>query len=227
MVRRVPKLKSAKRPEDKIRDYIVNKLRTQRWLAEKTHGNAHQSGFPDIYAVNRRYGQRWIEVKRMTGVSFTESQRKCFPKWDSAGVGIWVLQAENQLDRLFKAPNWAGVMALCGQKKVRKQNPNPRGSGRGPERDIQDEIIANLEDDGWFVRETAGGYHQSGFPDLYATKPGEGQRWIEVKVPTGYKFQGSQMEMFPRICAEGVGIWILTSGDLGPLFDKPNWRDYL
>ena len=103
-------------------------------------------------------------------------------------------------------------------------------SKKGPEAIIQKQIIAFLTLRGWFVKPTHGNMYQSGFPDLYACKRRYGTRWIEVKNPESYKFTPAQMEDFPRLTAEGVGIWILTAAtelEYKKLFQPPNWWTYL
>jgi len=103
---------------------------------------------------------------------------------------------------------------------------------KGPEAIIQRAIIKRLRNEEWFVKETHGNMYQSGFPDLFATHIRYGHRWIEVKLPNmkGSKFTGAQMETFPKLCAFGSGVWILTGdSDLEFLkLHKPaNWVFYL
>lgn len=101
---------------------------------------------------------------------------------------------------------------------------------RGPEAKIQDELIKFLEARGWFVKVIHGNVFQSGLPDLFACKRKYGSRWIEVKNPASYKFQATQLETFPRMMAEGVGVWILTAAteaEYNKLFAPANWYQYL
>lgn len=95
---------------------------------------------------------------------------------------------------------------------------------------IQAEIIAFLSARGWFVKETHGNMFQSGFPDLFATHTQYGQRWIEVKRPyPNYSFTPAQLDNFPKFCAFGCGIWILTAGnedEYQKLFKPHNWYYY-
>ncbi len=103
-------------------------------------------------------------------------------------------------------------------------------SARGPEAIIQDAIIKFLTLRGWFVKETHGNMYQSGFPDLYCCKRRYGTRWIEVKNPESYRFTPAQMETFPRLTAEGVGVWILvaaTEREYDKLFKPANWWTFL
>lgn len=76
-----------------------------------------------------------------------------------------------------------------------------------------------------------GNAYQSGFPDLFATHPIHGMRWIEVKLPgmIGSKFTNAQKKFFPIFSKFGTGIWILTSDselELNKLFSSPNCKAY-
>jgi hypothetical protein len=99
-----------KGPEAIIQEAIVKKLRYLEWLIRETHGNMYQTGFPDIYAAHRKYGQRWIEVKdpKRKGDIFTPAQHEFFPQLHAAGVGVWILvgDSDSEIEKLFKAPNW-------------------------------------------------------------------------------------------------------------------------
>lgn len=103
---------------------------------------------------------------------------------------------------------------------------------KGPEAVIQEGIEKMLRELGWFVMRTHGSMYQSGFPDIYATHSRYGQRWIEVKLPDmkGSKFTPAQMECFPKLCANGSGVWILTANtehEYKKLFSRYNWWSYL
>ncbi len=103
-------------------------------------------------------------------------------------------------------------------------------SGKRPEAALQEELIKMLRYKGWFVKPTHGNMFQSGFPDLFCTHTRYGQRWVEVKLPVGSKFTAAQLEDFPKICANGSGVWILiaaTESEYGKLFQKFNWFWYL
>jgi hypothetical protein len=107
-----------------------------------------------------------------------------------------------------------------------------RSSKKGPEAKIQQAIIDSLRIKGWYVMVTHGNMYQSGFPDLFACHSVYGQRWIEVKKPEfkGSKFTPAQLECFPKICANGSGVWILTGHkdrEYQKLFKRPNWWVYL
>lgn len=85
---------------------------------------------------------------------------------------------------------------------------------------------------GWYYMETHGNMFQWGFPDLFACHSRYGQRWIEVKRPKmqGSKFTPAQLDCFPKLCANGSGVWILTGAteqEYEKLFKQPNWWQYL
>lgn len=229
---KVEALKKTRRPEEIIQDAIIRYLLAREWFVRATHGNQYQSGFPDLFAAKRRYGQRWIEVKNPESYKFTPAQLETFPKMSGADVGIWILTAgdDREYKKLFNRPNWFTYLPVWGNmrvSKIKEYTPPKRPRG-GPEMDIQTEIVNELTNDGWLVRETYGCMYQTGFPDVYACKKGHGQRWIEIKNPKSYRFTPAQMETFPRLTAEGVGIWILTSASqLDQLDGKPNWMTYV
>ena len=105
-----PKRYGDKRPEAKIQNAIVDFLRAREWLVMVTHGNAYQSGFPDLFCCHSKYGQRWVEVKlpNMKGSRFTNAQLEDFPKICSHGSGVWVMTGTSEIEyeKLFKPPNW-------------------------------------------------------------------------------------------------------------------------
>ena len=231
----IGKIRTKQNPEKKIQDKLISYLRERDWFVRQTHGGSYQAGVPDLYAVKRRYGARWIEMKNVVNYRFTDDQLDVFPQLSKQGVGIWVLQGHTDTDyaRLFGPPNWASYLPVSNpymrrRSKQEKDRGPLKKAGSGPEMVIQDKIVAALEADGWYCLTMAGCLFQSGFPDLYVAKKGEGTRWIEVKNPDGYTFTGSQLETFPRMQAEGVGIWILTSVTQIPLlYEKPNWHHFL
>lgn len=97
------------RSEAEIQEAIINELQKRGWIVKSTHGNLYQSGFPDLFATHKTYGQRWIEVKRpeRTGDIFTPAQREFFPLLCANGSGVWVLtgETEDQLKLLRERPN--------------------------------------------------------------------------------------------------------------------------
>ena len=101
-----------------------------------------------------------------------------------------------------------------------------------PEAKVQKALIKELSYLGWFIKPTHGSAYQSGFPDLFACHSKYGQRWIEVKLPNmeGSKFTAAQLENFPKFCANGSGVWVLTghsSTEINKLFKPSNWWTYL
>lgn len=103
---------------------------------------------------------------------------------------------------------------------------------KGPEKIIQEHIERMLRAYGWYVLRTHGSMFQSGFPDDYATHSRYGARWIEVKTPhrTGEVFTAAQLDVFPKLCASGSGVWVLTAAtdsEYQKLFDRPNWSYFL
>ncbi len=100
----------------------------------------------------------------------------------------------------------------------------------GPEKAIQDAIIAYLKARDWAVIATHGNVFQMGLPDLYCAHYTLGQRWIEVKNPESYHFTPAQLETFPLLQSKGVGIWILCYADdydYQKLFSPPQWHTFL
>jgi hypothetical protein len=95
-------------PEAAIEKKIMAKLREHEWFVKKIHGNAYQSGLPDLFAAHSQYGSRWIEVKYIENYSFTKAQQQDFPALMAAGVKIWILvdSTVEELTKLFKPPNW-------------------------------------------------------------------------------------------------------------------------
>lgn len=103
---------------------------------------------------------------------------------------------------------------------------------KGPEAKIQQAIINYLLIRGWYVKETHGNMYQSGFPDLFCCHSKFGQRWVEVKLPDmkGSKFTPAQLETFPKLCANGSAVWVMTGAnerEYKKLFTRCNWYQYL
>lgn len=99
----------------------------------------------------------------------------------------------------------------------------------GPEAIIQEAIIKKLRSWEWLVIPTHGNLYQMGLPDLYCAHSKHGTRWIEVKNPKAYSFTPAQCEVFPKLHAQNVGIWILVSDsdlELSKIFSPANWYVY-
>ena len=206
----------------------MRELLLDGWYCLRTHGNAYQAGFPDVLALHKRFGTRWIEVKRPKGIKFTQAQLDVFTKFSANRVGVWVLTHENQKNLIHGAANWYTYLSSRGIT-LSKDGPK-RIPKSGPEGKIQDSVISKLEERGWFCLETYGNAYQSGLPDVFACHKTYGSKWIEFKNPDGYKFTAAQSDVFPRFAAEGVGIWILdgdTDVHINKLDGPANWHTYL
>jgi hypothetical protein len=100
----------------------------------------------------------------------------------------------------------------------------------GPEAKIQGELINFLKIRDWFVQVMIGNAYQFGIPDLFCTHTRYGHRWVEVKNPLKYAFTPAQLEKFPKLCANGSGVWVIvaaTEFEYRKLFAPANWHAYL
>lgn len=90
-----------------IQQAIIKELTLKQWYVKSTHGNAYQSGFPDLFCTHFSYGMRWLEVKKPKGYSFTAAQLECFPKFCAYGSKIWVATSHIGVEELLMKPsNW-------------------------------------------------------------------------------------------------------------------------
>ncbi len=107
-------IKSGKGPERKIQDEIVKFLRAKSWHVMETHGNAYQSGFPDVYACHFRYGARWIDVKNPKSYKFTVAQLEHWPLMTANKGGVWIMIAatEEEYSKLFREPNFWQYLSI-------------------------------------------------------------------------------------------------------------------
>ena len=114
-------------PEAAIQTAIVNMLRNYGWYTMETHGNAYQSGFPDIFACHSKYGTRWVEVKNPDAYGFTPAQLVHFPMMQQNGSGVWILTAATkaEYDKLFEAPNWYMYLKNI-RRYVNPRDPKPK-----------------------------------------------------------------------------------------------------
>lgn len=231
-------LKKRLERESATQTRIMNRLTLDGWYCLKTHGNKMQSGFPDVFACHKRYGVRWIEIKRPKGYRFTNAQYTVFTRFASKNVGVWVLMDEAERSKLFSPANWYTYITGGPINQPIKRIPK-----LGPEGRIQDAVIdqltrschcpdsANCQQhplNNWFCLETFGSAYQSGFPDVFACHRRYGMKWIECKNPKGYKFTPAQIDVFPQFLAQGVGIWIITDPmDLNLIFGPANWYTFL
>lgn len=101
---------------------------------------------------------------------------------------------------------------------------------KGPEAIILEAVVNMLRIKGWHVKKTHGNMYQSGFPDLFCCHSLYGSRWVEIKNPLSYSFTRAQMDEFPKMCANGSGVWVLvaaTESEYQKLFKEANWYTYL
>ncbi len=110
---------------------------------------------------------------------------------------------------------------------------NPKRHGKsGPEARIQKAVMTMLYHKGWYIVVIPGSKFLSGMPDLYVTHSRYGSRLVEIKLPNmkGSRFTPAQLEKFPKLAANGSGIWILTAAtedEYEKLFKRQNWSLYL
>lgn len=105
-------------------------------------------------------------------------------------------------------------------------------SGRqGPEAKVQKAILEMLRQRQWHCIVTHGSLYMSGVPDIFCCHKSYGQRWVEVKLPEmkGSRFTAAQLREFPKLCANGSGVWILTAAtdsEYYKLFKESNFSYY-
>lgn len=104
--------------------------------------------------------------------------------------------------------------------------------GKGPEQIIVEALRNFMVIRGWYVVKMHGNQFQAGFPDLFCTHSHFKIKLIEVKTPTrgSDPFTPAQMEMFPKLSANGCPIWVLTGAteeQYKLLFGPENWYQFL
>lgn len=100
--------------ESAVLSEVIEFLTLRGWYCKRVHGNAMQSGFPDLFCCHVKYGTRWIETKCPPGHKFMQSQLETFQKFCSNGTGVWVMRAatNDEYLKLFKPPNWWHYLTL-------------------------------------------------------------------------------------------------------------------
>jgi len=95
-------------PEWYIQRDLMVYMKARGWHVERMTGNMYQKGIPDLYCYHKTWGERWIDVKNDGKYSFTDDQKRKWPIWERAGIGIWILTGANQqqYDLIFKPPNF-------------------------------------------------------------------------------------------------------------------------
>ena len=118
------KIKGGKGPERKIQDDIIIMMRGKSWHVMETHGNAYQSGFPDLYCCHYRYGARWIDVKNPGSYKFTSAQLEHWPLMTANKAGVWILVAATELEykKLFAEPNYWQYLSVWKSSKSNNMN---------------------------------------------------------------------------------------------------------
>ena len=106
-------------PEWYIQRDLMAFMRIRGWLVERMTGNMYQKGIPDLYCFNRKWGERWVDVKNPGKYDFTDDQKRKWPVWDDAGRGIYILTAATQeeYDKLFGPPNMMDYWKPSWNKK--------------------------------------------------------------------------------------------------------------
>lgn len=96
------------RPEAAIQRRLRTFLEARGWLVEVMHSNAFMSGVPDLYLHHPEYGSRWVDVKVEHQHRYTKAQCQKWPKWESYGVGVWILfdATDAEYAKLFQKPNF-------------------------------------------------------------------------------------------------------------------------
>lgn len=84
---------SRQRPEAKIQKEIILALEARGWWVNPTHGNACQSGFPDLFCLHPKKGMRWIEVKTPGKWEFTDAQKVWYPRFVHCKIPVWILMS--------------------------------------------------------------------------------------------------------------------------------------
>ena len=116
-------LQQERKLELQIQRELAQFLKDRGWHVERMLADAYQNGIPDLYCFHKKWGHRWVEVKRPDHYSFTKAQRRKWPEWEAAGIPIWILTAatQEQYDLLFKQPNWRDFWRKSFQVPGRSQ----------------------------------------------------------------------------------------------------------
>jgi len=97
-----------RQPETLIRNELITYLQPRGWYIEILYGSRFQKGVPDLFLFHREHGFRWVDVKNPRGYRLTIYQQQKWPRWEAAGLGVWILTAatDDEYAKLFAAPNW-------------------------------------------------------------------------------------------------------------------------
>jgi hypothetical protein len=97
---------------------------------------------------------------------------------------------------------------------------------RKPETLLQKKMCLYLRARQWYVKEMHASLFLAGVPDLYCCHSKYGPRWIELKILETGRYTPAQLEEFPKMAANGAGIWVLTADtdeEYMKLFRPCNW----
>jgi len=116
---------------------------------------------------------------------------------------------------------------------MRKYVPNR--AGKQPESKTITEIRNTLHNYEWMTIKMHGNLYQAGFPDLFCCHSRYGIRLIEGKRINEkghliHGFTAAQRDRFPKLCANGAGVWVMIDGseaEYAKLFEAFNWWKYL
>lgn len=87
-------------------------MKEHGWLTKKMHGNAYQSGIPDLYCIHPVYGARWVEMKKSYQDRLTPDQIRVFGELSQYGAKIWILMGPENYQWLFMPSNWQQWLAF-------------------------------------------------------------------------------------------------------------------
>ena len=106
-----PRFRSS--PEARVQADVIKFLEIRGWLVERMHGNAFQSGIPDLYCFNPSLGgseglHRWVDLKVKGQHRYTKAQCQKWPLWESIGLGVWIMMGatDEWYAKLFQLPNF-------------------------------------------------------------------------------------------------------------------------
>lgn len=103
----VRKLRGGTQPETKIVNKLTSRFKAAGCYVKKLHGNAFQSGLPDLLVISKQWGTIFVEVKTPRG-KLSPRQINEFAKMSRVGAKIFVINNADNWDIVkTKKPNWA------------------------------------------------------------------------------------------------------------------------
>lgn len=78
---------------------------------------------------------------------------------------------------------------------------------------VRNPIRHLMEQRGWICRLVPADTYHVAFPDMWACHKTAGERWIEFKVrrSASLSFTDAQEQWFPKLCDNGMRLWVLAS----------------